>query len=118
MGPLKAPGPDGTPPLFFQHYWPMVEGDITQSVLSWLNLGILPHPLNHTHITLIPKKKKNPKYVTDDRPIRLCNVLYKLFSKVLVNRLKKFLPLIITEHQFAFAKDRLIMDNILIAFKT
>ena len=42
----------------------------------------------------------------------------KFFSKVLCNRLKKFLNKIITEHQSAFAKGRLITDNILIAFET
>ena len=83
-GPLKAPDPDEMPHLFFQRYWPMVESDITQSVLTWLNSSTLPYPLNHTHITLIPKKK-DPKYVTDYPPISLCNVLYKLFSKVLAN---------------------------------
>lgn len=74
MGPLKAPRSDGMLPMFFQHYWPMVEGDITQSVLAWLNSGTLPYPLNHTHITLIPKKK-SPKYVTNYRLISPCNVL-------------------------------------------
>lgn len=59
MGPLKASCPDGMPPMFFQRLWPMVEGDITNSVLSWLNSSTLPHPLNHTHITLNPKKTKS-----------------------------------------------------------
>ena len=105
------------PPCFFQHFWPMIEGDVTHSVLSWLNSGTLPHPVNHTFITLIPKKK-NLISVSEYRPISLCNVLYKIFSKVLANRLKKFLNSIITEHQSAFAKGRLITDNILIAFET
>ena len=95
-----------------------MEDNITQSVLAWPNLGTLPHPLNHTHITLIPKKKNIYIYVTDYRPISFCNVLYKLFSKVSANRLKKLLPSIITKHLSAFVKYRLIMDNILIAFET
>ena len=82
-----------------------------------LNSATIPHPLNHNLITLIPKTK-NPLAVTEYRPISLCNVLYKIFSKVLVNRLKKILPSIITKHQSAFTKHRLILDNILVEFET
>lgn len=77
----------------------------------------LPSPINHTFIALIPKIT-SPKYVHEVRPVSLCNVLYKIFSKVLANRLKKILPAIITKHQLTFTKNKLISDNILVAFET
>ena len=116
MAPLKSPGPDGMPPLFSQHYWDLVGKNITTYVLSFLNSTSLPENLNHTFITLIPKVK-NLELVSEFCPISLCNVLYKIFSKMLANRLKKILPHIITKHQSAFTKDRLIPDNILVAFE-
>ena len=64
MAPLKAPGPDGMPPLFYQHFWPVVDKDVTSLVLMWLNSGILPSPINHTFITLIPKVD-SPELVTE-----------------------------------------------------
>ena len=34
MAPLKALGPDGMPPLFYQHFWGVVDKDVRNSVLS------------------------------------------------------------------------------------
>ena len=96
MYPLKAPSTDGMPTFFFQHFWPVVGGMVTKTVLGFLNSRIIPLKFNDTHIVLIPKSK-NPRNVTEYRPISLCNVVYKLASKTLVNRLKKFLPSIISE---------------------
>ena len=100
MAPLKAPGPDSMPPLFYQSYWPLLGNDVTQSVLHFLNSGSLPATLGHSFVTLIPKVK-NPESVPQFRPISLSNVLYRVFSKVLANRLKKIMPQLISEHQSA-----------------
>ena len=102
--------------LFFQSYWLDIGMDITQAVLSSLNSGSILKAINHTFITLIPNK--NPKKVTEFRPISLCNVIYKIISKVIANRLKPLLNSIISETQGAFIANRLITDNVLIAFES
>ena len=117
MAPLKAPSPDEMPPQFYQYFCQMMDHHVIKSILFWLNSSTLPYLVNHTFVALIPKIK-NPEHVTEYRPFSLCNVLYKIFSKVPANKLKKVLPKIIIEHQFAFAKDCLISDNILIVFET
>ncbi|KAM1040233.1 hypothetical protein ACFX2C_029546 [Malus domestica] len=62
-------------------------------------------------ITFDPKPGVNGQFC----PISLCNFSYKVFSKILVNRLKPWLPNIISPTQNAFVGGRQIQDNIVIA---
>ena len=69
--------------------------------------------LNQTNICLIPKTER-PTSMTEFRLISLCNVGYKIISKILSSRLKRILPSIISETQSAFVSGLLITDNIFV----
>ena len=114
MHPEKAPGPDGMTALFFQHSWHIIKGDLVEMVNDFLVSGELDSRLNITNICMIPKTER-PIRMTELRPISLCNVGYKIISKVLCQRLKSLLPSLVSETQSAFMAGRLISDNILIA---
>lgn len=95
----------------------MIGTSLVNSVLQILRTGEMPNGLNDTFICLIPNVNC-PQKITEFCPISLCNVVYKLVSKVLANRLKKILPEVISESQSAFVPGRQITDNVLVAFET
>ena len=109
----KAPGPDGFSAGFYQTHWKDIGPDIVAEVQRFFELDRIPEKINYTHIMLIPKIK-SPQKVADYRPIALCNVYYKIYSKILTRRLQPILSSIISENQSAFVPGRAISDNVLI----
>ena len=114
MHPNKAPGPDGMSPFFFQRFWNIIKNDVIRAVLSFFRPGKILKAFNETLISLIPKVE-HPIFVSQLRPISLCNVFYKIISKILVNRLKPILGQCISQNQSAFVPGRQIIDNVLMA---
>jgi hypothetical protein len=101
MSPLKALGLDGFSGGFYQKNWADVGVGVRCAIIDILNKGHMNKEINLMYIALIPKIS-NPTYVTEFRPISLCNVFYKLISKTLANRLKLVLNEIISQNQSAF----------------
>ena len=81
IGDLKAPGPDGLHAVFYKRFWDMLESDLVKEVLDAINTMKIPDGWNDTTVVMIPKVDK-PDRVTQFRPISLCNVVYKIISKI------------------------------------
>jgi hypothetical protein len=113
---MKAPGSDGLHALFFKKCWNTLGAKLSEEVLEAINKKCIPAGWNDTVIVLIPKIEA-PDSITQFRPISLCNVLYKVISKMIAGRLKLILDDIISQVQSAFVPGRLISDNILIAYE-
>ena len=105
MQDLKAFGPDGFPTLFYKQLWPTMGNDVVKAVTSFFTMGSMSKEVNSSLIVLIPKLC-NPSSVNHYKPISLCNVVYKIISKLLVEKLKPLLDKLISPTQSAFIPNR------------
>ena len=110
----KSPGPDGFTAEFYKSTWDIIGSEFILAVQSFFVKGFLPKGVNSTILALIPKKLET-KEMKDYRPISCCNVIYKVISKIIANRLKLVLPKFIAGNQSAFVHERLLIENLLLA---
>lgn len=116
MNPDKAPGPDDMTPVFFQKHWSIIGNDVVALVRNFFRTGDIMNGLNDTNIVLV-SKKKNISFVGDLRPILFYNVLMKVITKVLANRMKDLLDGVVSDTQSALIQGRLISDNIMVSYE-
>jgi hypothetical protein len=115
LGSSKAPGPDGFIALFYKKYWSYVKDSVLSCIEIFFKNDHLLQEQNHTFISLIPKQNGGSHSINQFRHISLCNIVYKLITKILANWLKSLLPKIISPLQSAFVPNRNIQDNTILA---
>lgn len=114
IGNEKAPGPDGYTALFFKAAWSIVARDVIDAILWYFESGKIIPAFNSTSLVLVPKKSP-PQSIVEFRPIACCSIIYKCITKILADRLKYFMPKLISKNQCAFVKQRSISENVLLA---
>ncbi|KAL7593363.1 hypothetical protein Lser_V15G33806 [Lactuca serriola] len=116
-GSEKAPGPDGFSFAFLKKHWDTIGSDFYFAVKYFEVTGNIDKGCNSSFITLAPKIQ-DPNTIGNFRPISLIGCLYKTIAKVLAERLKKVVHLVVSPNQTAFIKDRYILDGPLILNET
>jgi hypothetical protein len=113
----KASGPDGFSVEFYQVFWDLIKDNL-MALFREFHRGSLPlYSLNFGTIILLPKCAKAMK-IQQYRHICLLNVNFKIFTKVIMNRLAGLAQRAIHPTQSAFITERNIMEGVIILHET
>ena len=107
----KSPGSDGFPAEFYSHFWGLLGRDLVATLNFSFREGFL-STSQRSGILRLLYKKDDPMSLKNWRPILLLNIDYKIATKALSNRLRKVLPLILSEDQTCGVPDRSIFENL------
>ena len=107
----KSPGSDGYSVEFFKFFWSDLKEFIFKSINCIFSKKELPISQRLGIISCLPKGEKPRQFLKNWRPITLLNVLYKLISGCLSNRIKSCLNNLISDTQSGFIKGRYIGEN-------
>jgi hypothetical protein len=92
----KSPSPDGWIVEFFLHFFDLVVDDLLEAVEESCLSGMVNRSLNSTFIALIPKVN-GPTSFGDFRSITLCNLVYKIITKILAKRIRPIMSRTLSE---------------------
>jgi hypothetical protein len=109
-----APGPDGFSFLFYQKIWRIIKKDLMALMKGFVKGNIMIDRLNFAMIILIPKEE-DARTLKKYRPISLINYNFKIFSKVLNNRIEALCGRLLAPNQTAFVRGRFILESIVSA---
>jgi hypothetical protein len=98
----------------YQKYWDIIAQDLLNLFDAWFDEKLDIFRLNFAMITLIPKEN-DARTMKKFMPISLLNCSFKIFCKVLTNRLAKIIGRLISQNQSAFIKGRYILESVVTA---
>ncbi|KAJ0589979.1 putative RNA-directed DNA polymerase [Helianthus annuus] len=112
-GDDKTPGPDGMTFKILKKYWKHFEPSVMRMLQQLHAYPNIPVGCNASFIALIPKVR-DPTLVKHFRPISLIGLIYKIFAKILAQRIKPVIPNLVSYTQTGFIEGRCILEGPLI----
>jgi hypothetical protein len=113
MKTKSAPGPNGFTVSFFKQLWGVIRLEVMKMVRDYNNNALDLRRLNYGVITLVPKVKE-ANTIKQYRPICLLNFDFKIFTKLLTDRITPMADSLISESQTSFIKGRNILEGVVI----
>ena len=108
----KSPGNDGLTVEFYKTFWGILGELLVESLNSAFDHGELSNSQKQAIITLIEKKGKDRRQISNWRPISLINLDTKIGSKAIARRLQEVIPDIVNHNQNAYVKGKSIFDAV------
>lgn len=107
----KSPGSDGFTVEFFKNFYNDLKCFIRNAINEGYREGKLSITQRQGIITCLPKGDKPKQFLKNWRPITLLNVIYKLASGSIAERIKQVLDKLISKEQTGFMSGRYIGEN-------
>ncbi|KAJ0412322.1 hypothetical protein ATCC90586_009512 [Pythium insidiosum] len=105
----KACGPDGLSNDWYRDVVDAIAPLLASLFSIWFAAGIVPTSFRAALVCCIPKTT-TPKSGLDYRPISLLNTDYKLYSRILLLRIQRHMPSLVSPTQFGFVPGRQVHD--------
>ena len=108
----KSPGSDGITTEFYKIFWSEIKSYYVKSLNYSFEIGDMTVMQKQGLISFLPKKNNDLGNLNNWRPLTLLNTDYKIVTKTISNRIKKYISNIIKNSQTGFIKGRYIGENI------
>jgi hypothetical protein len=113
----KSPGLDEFPAEFYQVFWEAIKTDLMALFHEFHQDLLMLYSLNFGTIILLPKCEEAVK-IQQFRTICLLNVSFKIFTKILTNRLSLVAQKVIQPTQMACIPSTNIMEGVIVLHET
>lgn len=107
----KAPGPDGFGPEFYKKFSRQISPLLLRMLSHSTEIGKLPPTLYNADIALILKLDRDDTNPASYHPISMLNMDFKIFTKILANRLNQYIESLIHRDQTGFIPNRYSFFN-------